>query len=415
MNILYICQDYGIPVLGNKGAAVHVREMIAAMRRAGHRIALVAPAATKGAWDEPAQVDGQFLHLPASDEFLASVQAADDYCSELGVESDYARDIRRILYDRYLQGKLLRKFSRMPPDLIYVRASLHSIAPLALAREIDRPLVVELNAPLVAENMTYRQGGNEQLASHAEHKLLSAADAVLVVSEYLVDHAISCGAQPDRVHVIPNGVDPRLFHPAAPDTEIRQRLGIGDGPVLGFVGGLRQWHGVEILPELLQRLVGRFPQARLVIVGSGPLESTLSQRLEALGLSAHALFTGMIDHQQVAGVIRQFDIALAPYPQLDHNFYFSPLKLFEYMACGRAVVAADVGQIRTVVDHAKTGFLYPAGDLDQLADRCATLLSDPASREVVGDAAAQEILKKYTWDSNVSRVIQIAQSTRDGS
>ena len=415
MNILYVCQDYGIPVLGNKGASVHVREMIAAMRRAGHRVSLVAPVSTKSAWDEPAPVDAQFLHLPASEEFLAGVQAADDYCSELGIESDYAKDVRRILYDRYLQGKLLRKFSRTPPDFIYVRASLHSIAPVTLAREIDRPLVVELNAPLVAENIAYRSGGNERLASRAEHRLLSAADAVLVVSEYLVDHAISCGSQPDRVHVIPNGVDPRLFHPAAPDPEIRTRFGIGNGPVLGFVGGLRQWHGVEILPDLLQRLVAKFPGVQLVITGTGPLESTLRQRLETLGLSAHAVFTGMIDHEQVAGVIRQFDIALAPYPQLDHNFYFSPLKLFEYMACGRAVVAADVGQICTVVEHAKSGFLYPPGDLDQLSDRCEMLLSDPTSGETVGETAARQVLEKYTWDSNVSRVIEIVQSTRDRS
>ena len=415
MNILYICQDSGIPVLGNKGASVHVREMIAALRRAGHQVALVAPTATRSPWDEPSPVDARFLHFPASNDFISSIHAADDYCNELGTEIDYAKDVRRILYDRYLRGKLLRTFSKSPPDLIYVRASLHSVAPVTLAREFNRPLLVELNAPLVAENIAYRSGGNEQLASAAERRLLSAADAVLVVSDYLVDHAIGCGSHPDRVHVLPNGVDPELFNPAPADPEVRAQLGIGDGPVLGFVGGLRQWHGVEILPDLLQRLVGKYPQAQLVIVGSGPLERTLRQRIEELGLSRNALFTGMIDHQRVAAAIRQFDIALAPYPELDHKFYFSPLKLFEYMACGRAVVAADVGQICEIVVHGESGLLYPPGDLERLVEHCDLLLSEQSSREAIGEAAAGQILSKYTWDGNASRVLEIARTTRNGS
>lgn len=412
MKVLYVCQDYGIPVLGSKGSSVHVREMIAAMRGAGHQVVLISPVATKGVWDQPAQVDARFLHIPASDEMLASLQAVEDYIVELGLESDFSKDVRRVLYDRHLQSRLVRKFAKSPPDFIYARAALHSVAPVALARETGRPLLVELNAPLVAENVAYRAGGNVELATAAERQLLSAADAVLVVSDYLVDHAVSCGARPDRVHVIPNGVDPRLFHPAARDPGCRARFGISNGPILGFVGGLRQWHGVQILPELLQRLAPSFPQAQLVIVGNGPLESTLRQRLAELGLSQHAVFTGPLDHVQVADVIREFDIALAPYPKLDHPFYFSPLKLFEYMACGCAVVAADVGQVGTVVEAGKTGLLYPAGNLEQLTDRCEQVLSEPALRQAMGAAAAKEIHENFTWDRNASRVIEIADRLR---
>ncbi len=415
MDILYVCQDYGIPVLGSKGSSVHVREMTTAMRGAGHQVVLISPVATKGVWDQPAGVDARFLHIPASDEMLACVQAVEDYAGELGSESDFARDVRRVLYDRYLQSSLLRKFVKSPPDFIYARASLHSVAPVALARETGRPLLVELNAPLVAENVAYRAGGNVELASAAEKRLLTAADAVLVVSESLLDHAVGCGARPERVHVIPNAVDPGLFHPAARDPACRARLGIGDGPVLGFVGGLRQWHGIEILPELLRRLLPNFPQAQLVIVGNGPLENTLKQRLAQLGLADHALFTGAVDHLQVADVIRHFDVALAPYPKLDHPFYFSPLKLFEYMACGCAVVAADVGQVGSVVEAEKTGLLYPAGDLEQLVDRCERALSDSSLRQSMGAAAAREIHQNFTWDRNASRVIEIADSLRGKS
>ena len=409
MNILYVCQDYGIPVLGNKGASVHVREMIAAMRRAGHRVVLVSPSATRGAWSEPATIDANFMHMPASEEILASVQAAEAYSTELQANDGLARDLRRILYDRYLQGKLLRKFVKSPPDFIYVRAALHSIAPVELARQTGRPLLVELNAPLVAENQAYRQGATADLARAAECKLLSAADAVMVVSSQLVDHAIASGAQPEKVHVIANAVDPELFHPVKSDSRIRAAHGIGEGPVLGFVGGLRQWHGVEALPELLKRISTTHSGAQLVIVGSGPLESTLKMRLQELGLDGRAVFTGALEHAAVAQLIREFDIALAPYPELDHGFYFSPLKLFEYMACGVPVVAANAGQIGEIVSDGSTGLLYPPGNFEQLVDCCRQLLGNPERARAIGGAAAEKVSAHYTWAGNAARVVRIAQ------
>ena len=119
--------------------------------------------------------------------------------------------------------------------------------------------------------------------------------------------------------------------------------------------------------------------------------------------------TGSVPHEEVAGLIRQFDVALAPYPSLQHPFYFSPLKLFEYMACGVPVVAADVGQIGEVVRDGETGLLYPADDLDALTAACDRLLAAPSLRRRLGEAAAQEIHARYTWDQNAVRVTELAR------
>ena len=378
-------------------------------------MALVAPAANKSIWDQPAVIDGQFLHIPVSDETLAGVQAIDAYSAELELDCDLARDVRRILYDRFLQAKLLRKFTKSPPDFIYARAALHSVAPIILAQATDKPLLVELNAPLVDENVAYRAGGNVELARAAERKLLCAADAVLVVSKPLAQHAIACGVKPERIHVVANAVDPQVFHPAPRNTKLRASLGLSDGPLLGFVGGLRQWHGVEILPELVQRLVLKFPTLQLVIVGTGPLETSLNQRVAELDLGNHLRFLGSVKHDMVASIIREFDIALAPYPQLNHSFYFSPLKLFEYMACGAPVVAANVGQIGEIIEPGSTGLLYQPGNLDELVNCCEKILFEPSQRELLGKAAARVILDHYTWDNNAARVIEIAQTAGDES
>src|SRR5207253_6102752 len=115
-----------------------------------------------------------------------------------------------------------------------------------------------------------------------------------------------------------------------------------------------------------------------------------------------AVFTGSVPHEDVAELIRLFDVALAPYPTLDHAFYFSPLKLFEYMACGVPVVAAEIGQIAEVVRDGETGLLYPPGDADAFVAACDRLLADPPLRRRVGEAAAEEVATRDTWGPNAA-------------
>lgn len=124
----------------------------------------------------------------------------------------------------------------------------------------------------------------------------------------------------------------------------------------------------------------------------------------------NAVFTGSLPHEDVADLIRQFDVALAPYPRREHSFYFSPLKLFEYMACGAPVVAAAAGQITEVVRDGESGLLYPPGDAEALLAACDRLLTDPALRRRLGETAAKDVHAQYTWDGNAARVIDVARS-----
>ena len=404
MNILYICPDYGIPVLGRKGASVHVRQMIAAFSRAGHRVQLISPVATKSPWDEAATIEGEFIHLPLSDSSLNNVHNLNAFANAVDTKTVLTSDLRRMLYDRQLSSQLLRRYTKTPPDIIYTRASLYSVAALDLAKATSKPLLVELNAPLTEEHANYRSGSNDDLAAAAERKLLRGADHVFVVSNALKEHAINLGVKAENISIAPNGIDPAIFFPAKADPEIASRWGLGDGPVLGFVGGLREWHGVEILPKLLQRVRQRFNRTKLAIIGSGPLQAKLENDLAELGLRGEAIFTGALLHHDVAGLLRHFNIALAPYPELNHNFYFSPLKLFEYMACGIPVVAAKLGQIVDVVDHGTTGLLYQPGNLDALTSHCNQLLDNPKQAQSIGLAGANHVHGKFTWDNNARQV-----------
>ena len=409
MKILYLCSDAGIPILGRKGASVHVRELVGAFSRAGHEVVVATPLLNKSPWEKPASIDGNVLHIRAGSATQSAVGAVKEFAAQLGADSALPGELRRILYVQELASELRRRFDADPPDFIYERAAIFGTAGVALARAWNVPLLVELNAPLAAEQSAYRGSGLAGLTTEAERLLLSEADAVLAVSASLREHVIAHGAASDRVHVFPNGVNPDLFHPAPVDRRLRTRLGLDGGPVIGFLGGLRPWHGVEVLPELLDKLLCRHKRLQLVIAGDGQLRPELEMALRKRRLLGRAVFTGALPHEEVPAVVRQFDVALAPYPKLDHAFYFSPLKLFEYMACGVAVVASRAGQIAEVVKHGQTGLLCPAGDTDALVAACDRLLRNARLRHALGRAAAKAVTGRFTWDANADRAVALAK------
>lgn len=410
MKILYLCADLGIPVLGHKGASVHVRGLAAAFVRQGHNLVLAAGRLNKSPWEKSEVLELPLLHLAPGAEAEAVFLALKAYNARLGVENSLPGELRRILYNQDMSQQLKRRFENEPPDFIYERASLYATAGVSLASELNVPLLLELNAPLALEQSAYRAAGLNELAAQAERWTLLRADRVLAVSTALRDYVVSQGAAPERVDVLPNGVDSLLFKPDPPNLTVKARWGLEDGPLLGFVGGLRPWHDVMILPALLERLVARYPTLRLVIAGDGPLRGELERSLRERGLRERVVFTGLLAHEEIAALICQFDVALAPYSRLTHLFYYSPLKIFEYMACGAAVVAAGLGQIVDIVRDGQTGLLYPPGDLDALTAACDRLLSDPGLRRRLGQAGAKDILGKYTWDHNAVRVTDMASS-----
>lgn len=410
MKILYLCSDLGIPVLGRKGASVHVRGLLTAFLRAGHNVILAAPRLNKSPWERPAVLETPLMHVASDAETEAVFLRLKAFNAMLGIENSLPGELRRIFYNQDMFQQLKRRFENEPPDFIYERASLYATAGVSLASELNVPLLLELNAPLSLEQSAYRAAGLNELAAQAERWTLLRADRVLAVSTALRDYVVSQGAAPERVEVIPNGVDSLLFKPDSPNPTVKARWGLEDGPLLGFVGGLRPWHDVMVLPELLGRLVARYPTLRLVIAGDGPLRGELERSLRERGLRERVVFTGLLAHEEIAALIPQFDVALAPYSQLAHVFYYSPLKIFEYLACGAAVVAAGVGQIVEIVRDGQTGLLYPPGDLDALTAACDRLLADPVLRRRLGESGAKDILGKYTWDHNAVRVTDLAHS-----
>jgi glycosyltransferase involved in cell wall biosynthesis len=267
-------------------------------------------------------------------------------------------------------------------DAVYERIALHSAAGSRAAHTLGIPHIVELNSPLPEEAARYRRLDRPEEADRLERETLSGADLVLPVSSPLAAYAQERGAQ--RVEVTPNAVVPERFaglparDPAAP-------------PLAVFSGALRPWHGIETIAEAWMLLGSEAP--RLRVIGDGPARDAVA----AVG----AEMLGAVPHERVPGLLGDADIGLAPYSP-DAPAYFSPLKLFEYLAAGLAVVAADIPGVRDVTGS-EAAVLIPPGDAPALAQAVAELTGDRALRTRLG-AAARELAAEHTWQRRGRRI-----------
>jgi glycosyltransferase involved in cell wall biosynthesis len=319
-----------------------------------------------------------------------------------------AKDLRNLLFALTLQLQERAELEAFGPDFIYERYCLLNTAGLELARYLGVPLVLEVNSPLVLEQQRMRGLSLPAVARAAERLLFTSADHVIVVSEWLRQYVIDEGADPNRVSVVPNAADPDLFCPRLEPSTLRRQLGWNDRFVVGFVGSMKSWHGISTLLEALQILGGTESRFRALLVGSGPELPGLQQEAEQRGLGDSVHLTGAMPHEMVPDAVDAMDVTVAPYAP-DADGYFSPVKLFEYMAMARPVVAARVGQVEEVIEHGRTGWLYTPGDARQLAELIRLIADDPRLCRQAGTAARERVLAQHTWQRNAERVTAIAE------
>jgi glycosyltransferase involved in cell wall biosynthesis len=406
MKILYLCADFGIPIRGYKGASVHVREMVAALRSRGHEVVVASPNLGEG----NGVADGTDLHAVELDRLSEGAWKLGRMLRRQS-GSRLPNELREAAYN----GTLLRAGSalvrKVRPDAIYERYSLLNLAGLLLARFWGLPHVLEVNAPLRLERARTKGLALGGVAAVAERVLFGRTDVILTVSGALRRYVIERGAQPERTLVQPNGVDTRRFRPDRDGSRARARLGIpAEAVVAGFSGSLKPWHGTDVLVEAFGALRARHPAARLLVIGEGPQADALRRQVARLRIEPAVLFTGRVDHENIPELLCAMDIAVAPYRQVP-GFYFSPLKIYEYMASGRAVVASAAGEIPDLVRPEETGLLCAPDDAGSLAAALSRLCESAALRQKLGDAARREALH-HDWLEHASRVTRLIEQVR---
>ncbi|MHB8476185.1 MAG: glycosyltransferase [Steroidobacteraceae bacterium] len=404
MKILYMNTDRGIPVLGDKGASVHVRAFISAAAALGHEVVLACATLGQGNPAPPANI----IHLGTEVDDAAALEECEERAFPASDLDDpiIRREVEHLANDRALAVRLLTALDRIAfkPDLIYERHALFSQSGVRVAAELGVSRLLEVNAPLIAEQMNYRGLRLVVAALAAQACSYRAAAAIIAVSDAVASHVRSVIGPTDKLHVIPNGVDLALFGQPGGGFDIRNQLGLGSGPVVGFVGSFKPWHGIGLLLDAFETLVAGRPELRLVAAGDGPDLPMARARAAKPALAGRVVLPGRIAHADVPAWLAAMDVTVAPYlPQPD--FYFSPMKIVESLAAGRPVVAPRIGQIPDLVSDGETGLLFPPGDASALGFALARLIDDPCTRVAMGKAARASAATRG-WSSIVRQILE---------
>lgn len=386
MRIAYVCADRGVPVFGHKGCSVHVQEVVRALTRQGHEVEVFA---SRTGGDTPPGFEDVKVHK------LPKVPKGDPAIRERA-----SHDANRRLY-AMLDGE-------GPFDVVYERYSLWSFAGMEYAADADVPGLLEVNAPLIEEQALHRELSDRVGAVRVAEHAFGKATALLPVSNEVAEYLRGWPMARGRIHTTPNGVDagrfPEDLAPSLPDSAF----------TVGFVGTLKPWHGLPALVEAFEVLHKEDANARLLIVGDGPGREEMERSLAESGLSDASHFTGAVGPEEVPPLLASMDAAVAPYP-MQSQFYFSPLKVYEYMAAGLPVVASRIGQLDGLISHGEDGILTSPGSPIAISEALGELRKDASLRARLGKNARKTVMESHTWDAVAGRIMSFAGNTVEAS
>lgn len=293
-----------------------------------------------------------------------------------------------------------QEIRRFRPDIVYKRHGRFDVGAGAAAVAGQVRVLLEVNC--LFTQPPYVQFEPLHLAAVAvwmERRALRQANTAYAVSSPL---ALSAGAFAGRpVEVVANGADATLFDPDRASAEdVRRRFGLGSRFVVGWTGVVREWHGLELLLDAVARL----PGTHLLIVGDGPGRPGFEQRAGELGLASRLSITGRIDHERMPDYIAAMDACVVAD---ERTRIASPMKLLEYMAMGKAVVAPDLANIRDVVVDRHNGLLFVHGEAASLTACLRSLVDDRALCVHLGAAARETVVTKRTWRQVASTALSL--------
>ena len=386
LSIAYLCADRGIPIGGTKGASIHVRGVAEALHRRGHHVRIVAARTRPEAQSLSVEVKEIVL-----DRIWKAVRRSIDGAES---EAQLARELNGLILNEASMRALDHAHAQAPIEALYERYSLWSWAGYRFAREHGVPWILEVNAPLVREQKTYRGLSLDPVASGIQNYLLRKADAIAVPSAELRDFVYGEVGERSGVVVMPNAVDMEVIDsprslPAIAVEALQGRY------VIAFSGSLKPWHGVDRLLRVFERLLKRVSDAHLLLIGDGPLGPDVERAVKRLGTD-RITWTRAIPHEDVPLWLRHADVGVAPYPEIE-DFYFSPLKIVEYLAVGLPVVASNLGQIPELVQDGETGLLVAPGDGASLLQALARLHEDRRLRKSMGRRASERARRNHDW------------------
>lgn len=294
-------------------------------------------------------------------------------------------------------------------DIVFERNSLYNSGVAMACKKLDMPYVMFFDADQIAELDFMGKPLKGLLRWRASNLLrynLGIARRIICVSENAKEHLMGTWDVPsDKFVVLPNAVDVERFKPdPSLRVQTRSSLHLIDHPLLVFVGCFYQWHDIVTLLKAFACVLKTHSDARLLMVGDGTEREAMMKLSDSLGMNNAVQFTGFVIHAEVSRYVNAADIAVVPVPAMKQELWLSPMKLFEYMASGKAIIASAMGQIKDVIQNGQNGLLVQAGDEKALANAIDMLIEDIPLRTRLGEQARNDAVQNYSWEQYLSRL-----------
>jgi len=278
------------------------------------------------------------------------------------------------------------------------------------------PFVLEVNG-IVGDEQRSTDGRHAPRDSRIRKviraRMMRKASRVIAVSEGIRTALISSyGLDADRVSIVPNGANTSIFRPLD-KSECRRQLGFSEAErVICYAGNLVHWQGVHHLLQALVRLTRAQPDVKGLILGEGPDENLLKAMAENLGISEAVRFVGATPYERVPVFLGAADVCVAPFEGLRKA---SPIKIFEYLACGRPVVASEIDEVGAFLRETHTGIAVPPGDSAKLENAIKWILDHPEQSADMGTRGTEVIRSTRSWELTAERVIGLLDSITTSS
>jgi glycosyltransferase involved in cell wall biosynthesis len=290
------------------------------------------------------------------------------------------------------------------PDVLLFRFQpLHELFLSIVGMSYLYPVILEINAVRSIEHSE----GRPRISDFLDRLSLARARRVFVVSQRLKEHLVAhFKLDAERIAVIENGVDPDEFHPAVSRPKRGHELPVKERFVIGFIGSFRPWHAIDHLIAVAEQVVPKLPTVLFLLVGDGADRPLYEKKVQGMGLDKYFYFTGRVAHDEVPGYLASMDVVMAPVMKKSFvgGFHGSPLKIFEYMAMAKAVIAPPLGQICKAIENGVSGLLINSEDTPELTQAILRLYGDPMLREQLGRNARARVMERYTWKLNAEKV-----------
>ncbi|MBZ5735506.1 glycosyltransferase family 4 protein [Nocardioides sp. TRM66260-LWL] len=286
---------------------------------------------------------------------------------------------------------------------------VNGLATREAAARLGVPYVYEMRGledlMKISRDPGFGASDRQRFLDEVELQSCLGAAKVFVITEALRKEMAARGVPEENLVVLPNGVHTHRFEPRPKDLELQAELGLQGKTVIGYAGGMVDYEGLDLLLEAVAELrVARraasgseTPDFHLVVVGDGPYQSVVHATAERLQLHDLVTFTGRVPHEEVSRYLSLFDITPFPRRPLPVCELISPIKPFESMAMGRAVIVSSVAALTEIVQDGVTGLVFEKGSATDLARVLNTLIDDPDLRARLGGEARDWVRRERDW------------------